>query len=315
MNSVSFGTGLKRPCAQSSFACSRRSLLDETKFHQMMRGPSIASPPSSISFAGVVAFTVMASPGRKIRALENIARDVDAALDHIDGAFLISRIERDRCAGRHRHIDIEPLGKGFDGRCRAKDISGDHARGDAAILDHGQARGAEMLEARRRFLMRLRQRDPALDAAHFLAGCACCVGCAFGMGDAASRRHQVHRAGQDFERVAFVVAMHDRALEKIGDGRKSDMRMRAYIHALPGRMRCRPHLVEKDERSHHLPLAVWQRAPDLEGAPRAADITGARHDHEVERVAGFPVPRHGVFRRPPAHASSPAVRDVRVLSF
>jgi hypothetical protein len=35
MNSVSPGTGRKRPDLQSSFACSIRSFRDDTKFHQM----------------------------------------------------------------------------------------------------------------------------------------------------------------------------------------------------------------------------------------------------------------------------------------
>jgi hypothetical protein len=35
MNSVSPGTGVKRPLFQFSFACSMRSRREETKFHQM----------------------------------------------------------------------------------------------------------------------------------------------------------------------------------------------------------------------------------------------------------------------------------------
>jgi hypothetical protein len=35
MNSVSRGTGSKRPVFQSSLACSIRCLLEDTKFHQM----------------------------------------------------------------------------------------------------------------------------------------------------------------------------------------------------------------------------------------------------------------------------------------
>src|SRR6266480_7559619 len=65
MNSCSLGTCAKRPAFQSALACSMRSLLEETKFHQMWRGPSSASPPRNIIRAGVVAFTVMRSPGRK----------------------------------------------------------------------------------------------------------------------------------------------------------------------------------------------------------------------------------------------------------
>jgi hypothetical protein len=49
MNSVSPGTGSKRPSAQSRLACSMRSVELDTKFHQMCRSPSMASPPRSIN--------------------------------------------------------------------------------------------------------------------------------------------------------------------------------------------------------------------------------------------------------------------------
>ena len=76
--------------------------------------------------------------------------------------------------------------------------------------------------------------------------------------------------------------MHDAAVEEIGDGREPDMRMRPHVHALAGDELHRPHLVEEDERPDHLPLAMRQRAPHLE----AAEIAHARHDDELQRVAG-----------------------------
>src|SRR5262249_9240959 len=51
MNSLSPGTLAKRPSFQSSLALSIRSCDDDTKFHQLWRGPSIGAPPSSISLA------------------------------------------------------------------------------------------------------------------------------------------------------------------------------------------------------------------------------------------------------------------------
>ena len=46
MNSLSSpGTVSKRASFQSAFACSMRSLREDTKFHQMWRGPSMAAPP------------------------------------------------------------------------------------------------------------------------------------------------------------------------------------------------------------------------------------------------------------------------------
>src|SRR6266478_5497091 len=68
MNSVSLGTCAKRPLFQSALACSILSLEEETKFHQIWRGPSSASPPRNIIRTGFVVFTVMRSPGRKIKS-------------------------------------------------------------------------------------------------------------------------------------------------------------------------------------------------------------------------------------------------------
>src|SRR5258708_37407063 len=64
MNSVSLGTCAKRPLFQSALACSIRSLEEETKFHQIWRGPSSASPPRNIIRTGFALFTVMRSAGR-----------------------------------------------------------------------------------------------------------------------------------------------------------------------------------------------------------------------------------------------------------
>jgi len=44
MNSVSPGTASNLAIFQSALACSMRSLLEDTKFHQMCRGPSMGSP-------------------------------------------------------------------------------------------------------------------------------------------------------------------------------------------------------------------------------------------------------------------------------
>ena len=79
------------------------------------------------------------------------------------------------------------------------------------------------------------------------------------------------------------------AVEQIGDGREPDMRVRAHVHALPGHELHRAQLVEEDERPDHLPLAVRQRAADLE----AAEVARARHDDEFERVAGALVAEDG----------------------
>ena len=139
--------------------------------------------------------------------------------------------------------------------------------------------------------MRRGQRDPALDAEHAAAACCDARGRAFRMGDAAPGRHQVHGAGRDLQRIAFAVAMHDAAVEQIGHGRKPDVRMRAHVHALAGDELHRSHLIEEDEGTDHLPLAVRQRAAHFE----AAEIARARHDDQLQRIAGVLVAEDGVF--------------------
>src|SRR4029453_12434170 len=120
---------------------------------------------------------------------------------------------------------VKPFREHADGRCPAEGGSGNHARLDAAVLDQGKARGVEMLKRWRRLLMRLRQRDPALNAEHALGTLPRARRAALGMGDAAPRGHEVHRTGSDLERIAFAVSVDDAALEKIGDGGEPDVRV------------------------------------------------------------------------------------------
>src|SRR6185503_15069800 len=110
--------------------------------------------------------------------------------------------------------------------------------------------------------------------------------------------HQVHRAGRDLLDVAFAVAMHDRAVEQIGDGGEPDMRMRPHVHALAGDELHRAEMIEEDEGTDHLPLAMRQRAPHHESV---AEIARARHDNEIERVAGHGIAEHGIVGGLPAH--------------
>ena len=155
-----------------------------------------------------------------------------------------------------------------------------------------------MLERRRDLLRPLRQRDPALQAQHLLAVAALHVGRALGMRDAAAGGHQVHGAGLDLLDVALAVAVHDRAVEQIGDGGKPDMRMRPHVHALARHELHRAEMIEEDEGPDHLPLAMRQRAPHRKAV---AEIARARHDDEIERVAGLGIAEHGIVGGEPAH--------------
>ena len=60
--------------------------------------------------------------------------------------------------------------------------------------------------------------------------------------------------------------MQDLALEQIGHGREPDVRVRPHVHALPGRERDRPEVIEEDERTDALARERGQHAPHLEPA-------------------------------------------------
>ena len=90
-----------------------------------------------------------------------------------------------------------------------------------------------MLERRGDLFRILRQCDPALQAQHILSLAPLHIRRALGMRNAAAGGHQIHGAGLDLLNVALAVAVHDRAVEQIGDGGKPDMRMRADVHGWP----------------------------------------------------------------------------------
>src|SRR5271156_4961507 len=76
------------------------------------------------------------------------------------------------------------------------------------------------------------------------------------------------------------------------------MRMRPHVHALAGHELHRAEMVEEDEGADHLALAVRQRAAHLESV---AEVAGARHDDQFERVAGAGIAKYGVVGGKPAH--------------
>ena len=66
---------------------------------------------------------------------------------------------------------------------------------------------------------------------------------------------------------------------------------------LPASELRRPEMIEEDERPDHAPLDVGQRAADR----KAAEIDAARHDHEVDGVAGGRVAEGRVLAGKEAH--------------
>ena len=76
-----------------------RSLREETKFHQMWRGPSMAAPPTTTKWASrhrLHGDAVAGLEHQKLFRPVAVAADLDLAGDDIDGALLVLG---DRAAG------------------------------------------------------------------------------------------------------------------------------------------------------------------------------------------------------------------------
>ena len=139
-----------------------------------------------------------------------------------------------------------------------------------------------MGKGRRHLLLGGRQRHPHLQAVQVVALGAALRAGALGMHDAAARGHPVDLAGPDRRRGAEAVAVHDLAVEQIGDGGKPDMRMRPHVEAVAGAKFRRPEMIEEDEGPDHARARRRQRAAHREAV---AEIDRARHHHLLDRLA------------------------------
>ena len=117
--------------------------------------------------------------------------------------------------------------------------------------------------------LRRRQRHPASAAVNGAAVAAQFGAGALGMDDAAPGRHPVDFARADRSDGAETVAVHDLAVEQIGDGREPDMRMRPHVEPGAGAEVRRPEIVEEDEGPDHARARRRQRAPHREASPRS----------------------------------------------
>src|SRR5262249_11670373 len=109
----------------------------------------------------------------------------------------------------------------------------------------------------------------------------------------------VQLARADGHRRPQVVAVHDLAVEQVGDGGEPDMGMRTYVHPGTDEELGRAHLIEEDERADHLPARGGEGAGDRE----TAEIAGARYNHLLEGVAGALVAGNGIVIGLPAHSA------------
>ena len=154
-----------------------------------------------------------------------------------------------------------------------------------------------MRESRRDLFIGGRHGEPQLDAMQPLAAAAMVGRGALGMHDAAAGGHQVDVARMNGLGAAETVAMHDLAIEQERDGGEPDMGMRPHVDALAGAELDRPEMVEEDEGPDHAPLDMGQRAADRE----AAEIDAARHDHEIDGIAGGRIAGSRIRDRRKAH--------------
>jgi hypothetical protein len=138
-----------------------------------------------------------------------------------------------------------------------------------------------MEEAGVHLLGLVRQGDPGLHPVHRPAlGLLQRIG-AFGMDDALAGRHPVDLARTNGLGEAQVVAVHDLALEQIGQGRQADVRVGTDVDRFRARRELRrTHLVQKDEGPDHPPRMERQDAADLE----PAEILAPRVDHHLDHV-------------------------------
>src|SRR5262245_6815193 len=104
-----------------------------------------------------------------------------------------------------------------------------------------------MSECRLGLLVALWQRDPGLDAVQCPTLSAGALE-ALRMGDAATGRHPIDLARNDRLLGPDAIAMHDLALEQIGDRGQADMRVGTNVDLLAdaGRELDRSHMVEED---------------------------------------------------------------------
>src|SRR5438105_12310422 len=91
------------------------------------------------------------------------------------------------------------------------------------------------------------------------------------MRDAPPGDHPVDFAGPDGLLGIETVAMHDLAVEQIGDGRKADMRMRPDVNVARHTAReiHRTHMVKKNKGTNHALPRLRQYASDRESAKAA----------------------------------------------
>src|SRR6185437_2587919 len=126
--------------------------------------------------------------------------------------------------------------------------------------------------------------------------------CTLRMNDAAAGGHQIDLARPDRDCGAKAIAVHDLAVEQIGDGCKPNMRMRPHIETFAGAEFGGSEMIEEDERPDHARACGGQRAAYREAV---AEIDRARHYDVGDGVARVGVACLRILAGEETHGFSP----------
>src|SRR5215203_588735 len=260
----------------------------------------MGAPPKSMNRASVNARTAMGSPEsqhQKLTRPERVARDLNLTHNRIERALLVRWLDREQCIFGKLYVRVKRFGGGLERRAGAKCLSYDQARLEAFGFDLRQLERAVMHKGRVALLLLLRQRHPGLDAEKALSTTPPVRARALGMHDAAAGPHPVDRPWFDGPFGAQTVAVQDLTLKQVGDSCQVDVRMGTHIDSLVCQELGRAHLIEKDERSNHLPFEGRQRASDL----HLAKVHRARNNQRLDGVRAGAVTGNGIRAGTPAH--------------
>ena len=149
--------------------------------------------------------------------------------------------------------------------------------------DESDLAGSDVLVARRRPLLCLRQVDPQLDAVEEATRDHQGLGRRLDVQDAGARRHPLRIAVRDHSPAAVRVAVLEGAVHDVGDGLEAAMRMPGRAFRLAGRVLDLPHLVHVDERVELAEIHAVERATHREAV--ALEPPGCARDADDSALA------------------------------
>ena len=232
-----------------------RSWREETKFHQMWRGPSMAAPPTTTKWASLAARIATGSPGLSTNSRSGpsaVAADLDLAAEHVDGALFVGGVERQRRAGVELGVGEQRVRRGDDRRALAVGSVPATTRSVwPSSLERGDVGGGGVGEGRRvsssligsatHSWMPWSGSPPSRWSAAVRSECTMPRPAVI----------QFTAPGRIGMRGAEAVAMHDLAVEQVGDGGEPDVRVRPHVDAVAGLEHRSAQVIEEDERPDH----------------------------------------------------------------